>query len=408
MSQRRSHPVVESFWTLAATYLVGFLLDHVCGAILPPGPDLAWLPLLVLVAVPMALSRFWPRFRNLLITHEFMATLALVLALTVGGSTLVGVNPADYRGFTALLALGALSSLLCMVSHWRAKRGLDRVAFLLIHAALPVLLLGGAAKSIWKLEGQIPLHEGEASSQLHVTVAGEPTGRILELPVQVQLDDFQVEFYPRKVTLYLMAMGAEEPLLSLPCDQPGSASAHGVTIEVRGIRTKPMAPPGTDMKVAVELLDLAVDGQEVPFPLAIEMGGTSQPFPWGDSARLAELVYGARKLKNEDIDMDALPEVYQTHGVLFDISEAPKSFRSQLQLLAPDGTVLQKDEVRVNSPLIQDGWWFYQSGWDPADPNYSSISAVYDPGLPLTFLGLALLVLGTLLKVRQFIARRPS
>ena len=60
------------------------------------------------------------------------------------------------------------------------------------------------------------------------------------------------------------------------------------------------------------------------------------------------------------------------------------------------GHELARKEVSVNDPLIFRGHWFYQSNYDPKDPTVSGIMVVYEPGLWLTYLGFASLILGSL------------
>ena len=74
----------------------------------------------------------------------------------------------------------------------------------------------------------------------------------------------------------------------------------------------------------------------------------------------------------------------------------PKDFRSVLVIEDKDGHELARKEVSVNDPLIFRGHWFYQSNYDPKDPTVSGIMVVYEPGLWLTYLGFASLILGSL------------
>ncbi len=70
-----------------------------------------------------------------------------------------------------------------------------------------------------------------------------------------------------------------------------------------------------------------------------------------------------------------------------------KNYESQLSVLV-DGRVEASQLVRVNEPMSYAGYDFYQSNFDPDNPNYSGIQVVRDPGLPFVTLGLWLLLAG--------------
>ena len=49
----------------------------------------------------------------------------------------------------------------------------------------------------------------------------------------------------------------------------------------------------------------------------------------------------------------------------------------------------------MNEYLEFGGWRFFQSSHDAADPYYSGIGVVFDPGIPAIEVGMALVILGT-------------
>jgi hypothetical protein len=50
--------------------------------------------------------------------------------------------------------------------------------------------------------------------------------------------------------------------------------------------------------------------------------------------------------------------------------------------------------VAVNDPFKFAGWTLYQANYNPQDPEYSGLDAVYDPGVGWVFLGFGLISLG--------------
>jgi hypothetical protein len=75
----------------------------------------------------------------------------------------------------------------------------------------------------------------------------------------------------------------------------------------------------------------------------------------------------------------------------------PKAYRSFISVLR-DGKVVKKKILEVNSPLVYGGYYFYQSNFDPKDPNYSGVMVVKDPGVYIVFVGFFMLVVGGVLR----------
>jgi len=69
-----------------------------------------------------------------------------------------------------------------------------------------------------------------------------------------------------------------------------------------------------------------------------------------------------------------------------------KAFLSHVTATRGDEVV--NATVAVNDPLSFHGWTLYQVNYNPKDPTYSGIEAVYDPGVPFVFLGFALICVG--------------
>ena len=61
---------------------------------------------------------------------------------------------------------------------------------------------------------------------------------------------------------------------------------------------------------------------------------------------------------------------------------------------AQQGAVRERRSIAVNDPMSFGGWTLYQVNYNPEDPTYSGLEAVYDPGVPWVFTGFALICLG--------------
>lgn len=76
-------------------------------------------------------------------------------------------------------------------------------------------------------------------------------------------------------------------------------------------------------------------------------------------------------------------------------SQMPKQYTSTLLV---DG---EEMKTSVNHPCSHNGWLFYQYDYDHSAHRYSVIKLVRDPWLPFVYLGMAMLVLGAILQVRE-------
>ena len=71
-----------------------------------------------------------------------------------------------------------------------------------------------------------------------------------------------------------------------------------------------------------------------------------------------------------------------------------KFWESGLSVVNNDGSLMKQKSIRVNEPLKYKGYRFYQTDYDPNNPNYSGIGISYTPGLYLIYFGFWVLVIG--------------
>ena len=83
--------------------------------------------------------------------------------------------------------------------------------------------------------------------------------------------------------------------------------------------------------------------------------------------------------------------------LLRDKNTDPKAYRSYVTVI-DNGKEVKKHVIEVNSPLVYHGYYFYQSNYDPKDPNYSGISVAKDPGVYIVYLGFFMLTIGGILR----------
>jgi ABC-type transport system involved in cytochrome c biogenesis permease subunit len=132
--------------------------------------------------------------------------LTVVLVLVIGVVLSAGTIKESLHGteaarvvyyspwFFGLQAIFALNLVAALVTRWPRNRW--RVGFAVTHTAMLVILAGALMTMAFKVEGQLPLWEGESSGtilQPPATPDGKPGEH--QLPFQVRLEDFQIDTY---------------------------------------------------------------------------------------------------------------------------------------------------------------------------------------------------------------------
>lgn len=329
--------------------------------------DFGWLFLLPVVAFAI-----WKPTRKVMISHEFSVLLMLDIAIaTLVGTlwTTGGVFAAPW--FVSVIGLMGTSSLLCIILNLPARK---KVSYLMVHSSILTVLAGSVVTHYTKEEGYIHIYEGETTKHIDVMRNGKVSivlddnlrkkKETKELPFSVRMDKFDVEFYEATPMLYFFVKGKDRAVGTLELKKGEQTTVEGVTVKAIGLSEKEVVPVPGHAPVPVQVAQFEANGKATGL------------FP-GKHALVDGLAIMFRMRAGE-----------------------PKVYQSTLTVLDDSGNEVQTQKVVVNDPLRQDGWWFYQSNWDPKNRRYSGIHVVRDPGLPLVFLGLIILVLGTLAKVR--------
>ncbi len=116
-------------------------------------------------------------------------------------------------------------------------------------------------------------------------------------------------------------------------------------------------------------------------------------------ARVRVLKDGAEVMAPRDVlaGGDAVPIADGRYRLILQEEEDRiRQFFSTLSVIEDGKPVVDKERVWVNNPLWYGGFALYQANYDPRNPRYSGIEVVSDPGLPVVYAGLALLVFGVL------------
>ena len=92
-------------------------------------------------------------------------------------------------------------------------------------------------------------------------------------------------------------------------------------------------------------------------------------------------------------------------------SGKPRQYVSDVHMISGMGETGRSPEVvhaeiSVNHPLRWNGWWLYQSSYDPMHESFTVIEAVRDPFLPMAALAGMFLLLGAALMCRRCFVRK--
>lgn len=136
-----------------------------------------------------------------LASMKIAVTLLIALLAIMGAGTIVesarGSETASrlvyyawwFQLLEAALAINVVASI---VDHW--PWGARRTGFLFTHSAIVIILAGAAVTQFLKVEGRMPIWEGETSEQF--TREGTRAGEIVALPFGLRLDSFEIDTYP--------------------------------------------------------------------------------------------------------------------------------------------------------------------------------------------------------------------
>lgn len=246
----------------------------------------------------------------------------------------------------------------------------------LIHGGLVAALAAAAVGLGNTVRARLWLVEGAPAT---AAAARLGDGLPVELPFRVRLDDFQLETW--------------EPTLVV-----GRPDGRGGWSYEPG--RLPLAPGRGERLGAWTVTVLAVH------PQAAVDGGTVRPFAQSGAGPAAEVevrdgagaTVGRGWVHARTVWGPALSVPASDGAVVLMPPPKPRLYRSLVRIESADGTA-RPAAIEVNRPLVVDGWWLYQTGYDQEHggaSRRSELEAVRDPALPGIYAGCALLLAGLL------------
>lgn len=259
-----------------------------------------------------------------------------------------------------------------------------KIPFLLNHAGLFIVLLaatlGNADMQRLKMVTQLEKTEWRGTDE---------NGKLVELPLAIELKDFTIDEYPPKLMLIDNETGR-----TLPKDVPEHllledelAKGRLVDWDISVLKSIQMAASVAteDTLKFTEFHSIGATYAVYLKAMNVKDGQTKEGWV---SCGSFMFPYKALRL-NEQISL-VMPE------------REPQRFVSDVIVYTESGDVLE-DSIAVNHPLKIAGWNIYQLSYDESKGRWSDISVfelVRDPWLPAVYTGIVMMVFGA---VCQFV-----
>ncbi|MDR2725327.1 MAG: cytochrome c biogenesis protein ResB [Candidatus Adiutrix sp.] len=350
--------------------------------------------LAALIILWAALSLGLKKYRLVQWLSGVHLAVSLILALLVF-SLFMGLTPQFTRphpggglisrlGFTTmtsswpfmLIYLATLVSL-AMVTFRRLTSIRKNPVFFLNHAGLWLVLAAAGLGASDRARHIMYVEEGDVQWRVF-----SRDNQVLELPLAIRLDKFDMEEYPPKLAIIDSETGVPLP--------PGRPKLYQID---------PDDPKSRLMDWDLTLLEYiyravpAGEGQykEAPMPASTQAVNVSMKNRKTGEERQGWVTSGNRLLPPAPLVLD--------EGTVLVMSQPePRRFASNIKVFTQDGREAEA-VLEVNKPLRVGDWLIYQHGYDNQAgrmSSYSSFELVYDPWLYAAYAGLALWALGAL------------
>ena len=276
----------------------------------------------------------------------------------------------------------ALIFLLVLTNLWLAilKRALvfqkKNVTFLLNHFGLWLTLFAGVLGQGDLMRLTMDLHKDQTEWR-----AKDSEGHVHELPIALELKNFNIDIYPNKV--YII----DKEGTPLPENKPQS-----FLLENNGTSMTML-----DWKITLhEYLSNAVPVNENEFAANPMWGATNAAKITvqnikNNTTTTEWIAAGNFQFPAKTIMLDS------NHIVVMAPAEARK-FESEVLVYQKGKEEIREEKIEVNNPITVDGWKIYQVSYDERFGRWSDLSVVeliLDPWLPVVYIGIFILMAGS-------------
>lgn len=283
------------------------------------------------------------------------------------------------------MLLTAMVVSLLVVTIKRKPFKITQIGFTLAHTGVIFILIGALIGIIWGEKGYLHLIKGKPSSVMKVIKKGKEVGE-KKLDFTVVLDNFKVEYYTEndRISIYERKEQHYKHLFSIN---------PAITKEFQlpgGIRT---------IKILKKNIFESADEKIPYFEIEVErpkhlQDSTIKEKLNSPQHRMAEEMFKDGPLSLILAVGNPLPFDENRYMVDYTLIKEPKLFQSILSIIEKNGEKITSSPIVVNSPFTYRGYKFYQSNYNPDNPDYSGILVVKDPGLMIVYIGFILVCVG--------------
>ncbi|MBI4668289.1 MAG: cytochrome c biogenesis protein ResB [Elusimicrobia bacterium] len=271
----------------------------------------------------------------------------------------------DSWWFLLSLGLAAANLLACL---WQRYQVFCRRPGLLIsHLAIILIFAGGIVRGLTAKHGYLALNAGEASGQFFT---GENQAH--NLPFWVRLKDFRVQYWKKEAHRFHVLRQADGRQTAADIEAGQEITLDSLGLKIKAAAFYPNFVMGHDGPATRDM------ARENPAMALIVYDGKKriQKFVFANFPDF----HGNSAEKNYQIRYEYIP------GKI-------RQFESVLEIFDAEGSNFEKT-ISVNNPLKHRGWRFYQSGYDPKNPAFSSLQVARDPSVTVIYLAFILLPAG--------------
>lgn len=250
------------------------------------------------------------------------------------------------------------------------------------HCAFLIILLGGVVSGLLGQRGVLALTVGQTDCCVPPMADGNPT---IHLPFQVKLTNFNVEYYDVGKH-YVHVNHIKEGWKEVVEVEPGKNYKVKEKVQISVLSYLPDFRLEKDDKTGV-MTPHSISSYPNNPALELEVIASPAHRVWL-FANYPDFGHSLNKTASEGLHL-----LYQY------IPGKIKQFKSDLEILSTGekSEKLASVEASVNHPFKYGGYTFYQSGYDPQNPNFSSFQVTKDPGTPIVYAGFFLLPFGLFL-----------
>jgi len=316
------------------------------------------------------------RFRGTVLWVALLLIILLILMSIYGA--FIGSNRAKVFFNSSVLSAYWVVLVIFLASAFAAFHSLIRLpGLLLIHAGCVLVLAGGVWGSsaglkighrIFKTDrfqaGRMIIFEGHTENHIKL----EDDDQVRELPFDIKLNDFRIEYYKPEYLEVITAEGRRK--IPVEVGSVWSLGSNLGTIEISRVFE--------NFKISIEGGRKYVsDDSQTGYNPAVEIR-IKNP----DGAETTKYVF-------ERFPQRASPG----EKLAFRYHRPISDYISDIQIVK-DGKVVAEKSIEVNHPLHFGGYHFYQSSYDADAHKYTVLSVVSDTGLYLVYTGYVMLVVG--------------